>query len=151
MCSVVRLPTALKWGKTVNPTYDYARLAIWSLLEMMAGVICACSPGIASLLRRMSPKIFGTIKASKHSGDSYDSTENSGRKSTPKIFAKTTVTLDSYSARPSAQDNVRYAARNIASDARSDELELTPRTDYKRYENYMRYSEDSSPSPRRNM
>merc|ERR1711881_788047 len=44
LCSIVRLPTILKWGKTANPTYDYAQLAIWSLLEMMFGVICACFP-----------------------------------------------------------------------------------------------------------
>lgn len=139
---MVRLPTALKWGKTVNPTYDYARLAIWSLLEMMAGVICACFPGLASLLRRMAPRVFGTThKASKYSDMSSDSHKQSGTGSqaNPKgIYTKTSVSV-------AYADRSAYKNRDIPHDAKSDELELTPRTDYRPQENYTRYSSDSDP------
>ena len=146
VCSVVRLPTALRWGKTVNPTYDYARLAIWSLLEMMAGVICACFPGLASLLRRMAPRVFGTThKASKYSDMSSDSHKQSRSAGTPApqgIYTKTSVSV-AYADRSAY--NTRGAYGDRAADAKSDELELTPRTDYKPQENYTRYSSDSDP------
>lgn len=127
ICSIVRLPTILKWGKTTNPTYDYARLAIWSLLEMMFGVICACFPGVAALLRRCWPNVFSTTKASRGSV-SYDF-----KASTPKhIHSKTTVSI----AREPVPDS---------GSLRSDELELTPYTAYRQYENHTRYSAESDP------
>jgi hypothetical protein len=62
-CSIARLAIAVKWnryGKSENPTYDYADLATWSIIEVMTGLVCACMPGIANLLRHICPGVFGT-------------------------------------------------------------------------------------------
>lgn len=53
ICSIVRLKFLAGWADSTNPTYDYANLALWSLIELNAGVICACLPGMASLFRRI--------------------------------------------------------------------------------------------------
>lgn len=53
ICSIVRLKFLAGWAESTNPTYDYANLALWSLIELNAGVICACLPGMASLFRRI--------------------------------------------------------------------------------------------------
>jgi hypothetical protein len=133
----------------MNPTYDYARLAIWSLLEMMSGVICACFPGLASLLRRVAPKVFGTThKASKYSDGSYDLQKQSatGGSSGPKgIYTKTSVSI-AYADRNSYKKRDPYGDTLDINRPPSDELELTPRTNYRAQENYTRYSEESNPN-----
>ncbi|KIW00117.1 uncharacterized protein PV09_08299 [Verruconis gallopava] len=142
-CSIVRLGTILKWGKSVNPTYDYTNLAIWSLIEITTGVICACMPGMANLLRRAVPRVFGTTV--KHSyPSSGDGSNNSYGKfssgQTPqKIVSKTTVSV-SYTGRNKVPDN---------NSTKSDELELTPPTAYKQHENYTRYSEETGNEDRK--
>ena len=136
ICSAVRLPTILKWGKTANPTYDYARLAIWSLLEMMTGIICACFPGLAGLLRRVWPKVFATTKGSNGSNPTYETgNRNIASTKSPKtIFSKTTVSIAFAERGATAPDS---------GSTRSDEMELTPHTNYKQHENYLRYSAES--------
>jgi hypothetical protein len=143
VCSIIRLGTALKWGKSINPTYDYKNLAVWSLIEIDTGVICACMPGIANLMRRIWPRVFGTTvkKSYGSSGMESGSTGNkSAKNSTPrKILSKTTVSV-SYTGRGNPPDNVS---------TKSDELELTPPTAYKQHENYTRYSEETGHEDRK--
>lgn len=143
-CSIVRLGTALKWGKSVNPTYDYKNLAIWSLIEIDTGVICACMPGIANLMRRIWPRVFGTTMKKSYGSSGMES-GNSGNKyskgsSAKKIVSKTTVSV-SYTGRNGAPTD--------AHSTRSDELELTPPTAYKQHENYTRYSEETGHEDRK--
>jgi hypothetical protein len=62
-CSIARLATAIRWnryGRSQNPSHDYLDLGMWSILEIMAGLVCACMPGIANLLRHVWPKVFRT-------------------------------------------------------------------------------------------
>jgi hypothetical protein len=53
ICSVIRLKSLIGWTKSSNPTMEYANLAVWSLVELDVGVICACMPGMAGLFRRL--------------------------------------------------------------------------------------------------
>lgn len=55
------------WGHSTNPTLDYESLGLWSIIELDVGIICACMPGVATLLRRMMPNIFASTKGSKES------------------------------------------------------------------------------------
>ncbi|KAK6829374.1 hypothetical protein PG987_009958 [Apiospora arundinis] len=56
ICSVVRLHALIDWTLSTNPTMDYAKLAVWSLVELDVGVICACMPGMAGLFRRLKTR-----------------------------------------------------------------------------------------------
>ena len=145
-CSVVRLGTALKWGKSMNPTYDYTNLAVWSLIEITTGVICACMPGIANLMRRVWPRMLGTTVKPSYGSSGLESGSNKYKVSSPrKILSKTTVSV-SYTGR-SGTNYSNTAPDN--SSARSDEMELTPPTAYKQNDNYTRYSEETGHEDRK--
>ena len=137
ICSIVRLGTALKWGKSVNPTYDYKNLAIWSLIEIDTGVICACMPGIANVLRRVWPRVWGTTVKKSYGSSGLESGSNGNKYdrvgSRQKILSKTTVSV-SYSGK---------GQQSTQESRVSDELELTPPTAYKQHDNYTRYSEET--------
>jgi hypothetical protein len=129
-CSVARLHTIAEFGNTTNPTYDYQFLAIWSLVEIDMGVICACMPGMAGLLKRIWPRILGSTARSGHSypqdsskgsntfGSSVRGKRGFARMSSPvKDISKTTsVTVSFAEANGAAQ----Y-------DSKSMELELVDR------------------------
>lgn len=66
ICSVVRLKFLAGWSESTNPTYDYANLALWSLIELNTGVICACLPGMASLFRRIRKDLSDKRKTSSY-------------------------------------------------------------------------------------
>lgn len=152
--SGVRLGTIFKFQRTANPTYDYTSLAMWSMIECSASVICACMPGLANAVRRFWPKLMSTYTETKisrtagtsggggthtqesGSGDNYAKVGGSSGK---KIRSKTTVSI-SYADLKSLQDNVS---------ARSDELELTPATPYRQHEAHTRYSEESGTEDRK--
>ena len=51
-CSATRLQYLTGWGSSTNPTYDYAHIIVWSLMECNIGVVCACVPAMAGLLQR---------------------------------------------------------------------------------------------------
>lgn len=65
--------TIASFGVSTNPTLDYQALALWSLVELDVGIICACMPGVASLMRRMLPSVFGSTKGTS-SGNSGQNT-----------------------------------------------------------------------------
>lgn len=56
ICSMIRLRALVDWTKSANATYDFAALAVWSLIELDVGVICACMPGMAGLFRRLKKR-----------------------------------------------------------------------------------------------
>ncbi|KAK8007509.1 hypothetical protein PG989_001499 [Apiospora arundinis] len=73
ICSVVRLQALIGWTRSTNPTMDYAKLAVWSLVELDVGVICACMPGMAGLFRRLKKR--GTEYIRSRSGDSHNASQ----------------------------------------------------------------------------
>src|SRR5690349_10264812 len=54
--------TIASFGNSTNPTYDYQALGLWSVVELDVGIMCACMPGVASLLRRMLPSVLGSTR-----------------------------------------------------------------------------------------
>lgn len=53
---MIRLRALVGWTKSPNAPYDFAALAVWSLIELDVGVICACMPGMAGLFRRLKKR-----------------------------------------------------------------------------------------------
>lgn len=139
ICSGIRLGTILKFQKSTNPTYDYTKLSVWSLIEASAGIICACMPGMANAIRRFWPKFLSTHARTSRGTSAHLDTHKTGSKygrvSSPKgIHSKTTVSITYADRSTISKDN---------NSARSDELELTPPTAYKQHESHTRYSEES--------
>ncbi|CAI7631360.1 unnamed protein product [Penicillium glandicola] len=67
LVSILRLNSLIHFAATTNLTWDYVAVGYWSTIECDVGVICACLPAIRSLLRRVSPTLFGDTAKSKSS------------------------------------------------------------------------------------
>ncbi|KAJ5918281.1 hypothetical protein N7454_010656 [Penicillium verhagenii] len=73
LVSILRLNSLINFASTTNLTWDYVSIGYWSTIECDVGVICACLPAIRSLLRRVSPGLFGDTENVK----SYDVSSHS--------------------------------------------------------------------------
>ncbi|KAJ5272141.1 hypothetical protein N7524_005410 [Penicillium chrysogenum] len=67
LISILRLNSLIHFASTTNLTWDYVTVGYWSTIECDVGVICACLPAIRSLLRRVSPGLFGDSAKAKSS------------------------------------------------------------------------------------
>jgi len=89
--------TITVWGRTTNPTLDYLSLGLWSIIELDVGIICACMPGMATLLRRVLPRAFGTLKGSGNgtaNTDGLQTYSGKGRMGSPRVKNKISMTTD---------------------------------------------------------
>ncbi|KAJ6031579.1 hypothetical protein N7540_002311 [Penicillium herquei] len=68
LVSILRLNSLINFASTTNLTWDYVSIGYWSTIECDVGVICACLPAIRSLLRRLSPALFGDTENVKSYG-----------------------------------------------------------------------------------
>ncbi|KAJ5781994.1 uncharacterized protein N7518_010477 [Penicillium psychrosexuale] len=57
--SCLRLRSLVKFSKSPNTTYANTPAIYWSVVECDVAIICACMPAIPSLLRNISPFLFG--------------------------------------------------------------------------------------------
>lgn len=131
ICSVVRLKFLVGWANSTNPTFDYADLALWSLIELNAGVICACLPGMASLFRRIrkerdEKKRSGAMSYGNNSSASPGGSRmfnSRGGGSAMRSFGGKDGIIKTTSV------SVNYMARDrMDSDGLSDEVELVEQT-----------------------
>lgn len=53
VCSIVRLRYLSVFGQSLNFTYDYSFLGIWSIVEVYACIICVCMPAATGFFRRI--------------------------------------------------------------------------------------------------
>jgi hypothetical protein len=137
---------------------------VWSLVEIDVGVICACMPGIAALMRRVWPHIFGSRIGSNNSNgyqgqydkDGLSKNKRSGNgSSNGSGFTRVSSPIE----RPprtiskSVQVSVEYDygvgnfdAAHGRRTSKSDELELIdrmPNETYANFEKYTRYEHES--------
>ncbi|KAH8674339.1 hypothetical protein BX600DRAFT_457448 [Xylariales sp. PMI_506] len=89
ICSMIRLKSLIGWQTSTNPTMEYAPLAIWSLIELDVGVICACMPGMAGLFRKIKKRGTDYYARSKTSNNASQvlGTRNGGNQ----VITKTTI------------------------------------------------------------
>lgn len=90
ICSVVRLRALVGWSTSTNQTMDYANLAVWSLIELDVGVICACMPGMAGLFRRLKKRSNDYVR-SRSSNNASQILTGYGKGGTQQAIMKTTM------------------------------------------------------------
>ncbi|KAI0168811.1 hypothetical protein BJ166DRAFT_523355 [Pestalotiopsis sp. NC0098] len=115
ICSVIRLQTIMEFGNSTNPTYDYSALAVWSLVEIDVGVICASLPGVAGLFRRVFPRLFSTSGSSNPSGGKQTTGNGGGSDFRRQGFA-----------RMNDRKNISRTV-SVTVDSKSEEFELVGR------------------------
>lgn len=124
ICSIVRLKFLAGWASSTNQTYDYANLALWSLIELNAGVICACLPGMASLFRRIKKE---REEKRRGTGYSYGNNSSASPGGSRMFNSKGGSALRSFGGNKNeivktTSVSVNYQTRD--SDGLSDEVEL---------------------------
>lgn len=61
--SILRLRSLIKFGSdSLNPTWDFFDVSVWSVVEINTGLICVCLPSLRVLLVRIFPKLQGTTE-----------------------------------------------------------------------------------------
>lgn len=107
--SIVRLVEILRSFPYTNPTYDFTQIVIWTQAEVNVGVLCACMPAFAGLIKRCWAATIGT-SLSKLSQKRYGSTQqqsNGGVPSHPSgSVAKTVDTSVVFNKRVDSSDEV---------------------------------------------
>jgi hypothetical protein len=77
---MIRLRALLNFGISVDPTWDYTDVSIWTGAELASGILCASLPAIHQLLTRILPnRLLSLFTSRSHSR----STPLPGRGSVP--------------------------------------------------------------------
>jgi hypothetical protein len=96
---ILRLNTLIVFGKTQNPTWDYLPAALWSIVEMQVGVICACLPAAKVFFARLLPGWLGVSTGKSKTGASSQTAPST--KPPSKVPDRVSVTVNSFQTRES--------------------------------------------------
>ncbi|TKA77221.1 hypothetical protein B0A55_02576 [Friedmanniomyces simplex] len=118
-CSIIRLAYVIRWRKTTNPTWTYAPIALWSLIECDVGVICACMPALAGPIKR-----FWIMAVGQHLSNLYESrSKEKATKSTGSHARPSSNSWRSVSRPGDSKHGTNSIMRNVDLEV-SDEVEL---------------------------
>ncbi|PVH86400.1 hypothetical protein DL98DRAFT_567785 [Cadophora sp. DSE1049] len=56
--SMIRLKSLLSFGNSLDPSWDYVNVVIWTIVELAVAMVCSCFPAIRNLLIRIYPRAF---------------------------------------------------------------------------------------------
>lgn len=117
ICSIIRLKYLIGWAFNPNPPWNYSELAVWSVIELDVSVICACMPGMASLLRRIKQRSTEYIKSKSTNSASrrFDRTTEGEQG-----IVKTTIVSVLHSGR--AEDGASESGIELVGRQRSDNV-----------------------------
>lgn len=59
--SIVRLVFLVQMKDSINLTWDYFDVCLWSTVEITVGIMCTCMPTLRLILVRMSRRVGSTI------------------------------------------------------------------------------------------
>ncbi|KAH9205839.1 hypothetical protein DL95DRAFT_235651, partial [Leptodontidium sp. 2 PMI_412] len=54
--SMIRLKSLLSFGNSLDPSWDYVNVVIWTIVELAVAMVCSCFPALRSLLIRIYPR-----------------------------------------------------------------------------------------------
>jgi hypothetical protein len=65
--SIIRLQSLLVFGTSIDPTWDYVPVTIWTGLELGAGIICSSLPALRTLAQKIFPNFHLSLISSRSS------------------------------------------------------------------------------------
>jgi hypothetical protein len=79
---VIRLRALANFRISIDPTWDYTDVSIWTGAELAAGIVCASLPAIRQLLTMILPKRFHSFLTNRSRSRSI---QQAGREVTPSV------------------------------------------------------------------
>ncbi|KAN0096823.1 hypothetical protein V8E51_015628 [Hyaloscypha variabilis] len=79
--SMIRLKSLLSFGNSLDPSWDYVNVVIWTTVELAIAIVCSCFPALRNLLIHIYPRTF--LSSIRHTSDKPVSTpmdSNTGRR-----------------------------------------------------------------------
>ncbi|KAJ2978692.1 hypothetical protein NQ176_g3677 [Zarea fungicola] len=73
--SILRLVSVTGFSETVNITWNFFGVGLWSTVEINVGIICSSLPTVRLILVQLSPRVFGTRRS--HPGTTLNSSADS--------------------------------------------------------------------------
>ncbi|KAH8201802.1 hypothetical protein TruAng_004066 [Truncatella angustata] len=64
LASCFRLHYLTQFAKSLNPTWDYINLVIWTSLQVKVTVVVLCLPTVKMIFAKLIPSVFGTNQKS---------------------------------------------------------------------------------------
>jgi len=89
--SILRLQSLVNFTKTMNRTWEFYHVCLWSTIEICVGIICACLPTVRLLLVRIFPVLGGTTRSRPTYGQRYGDVLRSGVSGTGVSAAQVTT------------------------------------------------------------
>ncbi|KAJ0275216.1 hypothetical protein Brms1b_009084 [Colletotrichum noveboracense] len=132
--SIIRLQSLVDFAKGSNPTMDFMEVSIWSTIEIIVGIMCACLPSIRMILVKLFPSISGSTIRSK-GRQYYQQYGSDNRSKVARSQPRTVgvVTVDRTSPDVDSQDrHIKFQKTFTVSYSDSDEASLVQMTDLQR-------------------
>ncbi|KAE9571853.1 hypothetical protein CGMCC3_g11976 [Colletotrichum fructicola] len=132
--SIIRLQSLVDFAKGSNPTMDFMEVSIWSTIEIIVGIMCACLPSIRMILVKLFPSISGSTIRSK--GRQYyqqygSDNRSKAARSQPRTVG--VVTVDRTSPDVDSRDrHIKFQKTFTVSYSDSDEASLVQMADLQR-------------------
>ncbi|KAH7353624.1 integral membrane protein [Plectosphaerella cucumerina] len=88
IATVLRLQTLLVFGNSLDPTFDYVPVLLWTTAELAAGIVCTCLPAIRKLLEKPMRRLIDSTRSHRqnHSGETPATPSAAGFLREPKSF-----------------------------------------------------------------
>lgn len=67
--SIIRLRSLLVFGTSIDPSWDYVPVVIWTVLELAAAIICSSLPALRTLVIHIYPKIASSFCSTDSTGN----------------------------------------------------------------------------------
>ncbi|PVH70010.1 hypothetical protein DL98DRAFT_661375 [Cadophora sp. DSE1049] len=75
--SIIRLQSLLIFGTSIDPSWDYVPVTIWTVLELAVAIICSCLPALRTLIIHIYTRFASSFARSPGNSDTGNSSVNS--------------------------------------------------------------------------
>lgn len=132
--SILRLRSIVEFGSdSLNPTWDFFEVSLWSCIEVNVGIWCVCLPSFRLLLVRVFPVLGGSTQRSyARYGSSVNRTAEKNSRNRP--FGPTATATSQFDDRPSRSspggNQISYQKSYTVEVSDLDEIALVPMSDH---------------------
>jgi len=68
--SIIRLQSLLIFGTSIDPSWDYVPVTIWTVVELAVAIICSCLPALRTLIIHIYPRFASSFARSPGNSES---------------------------------------------------------------------------------